>query len=42
MRGARLEGADLREAIGLTKEQVQSAIVDEHTTLPASLAEREV
>ncbi len=32
--GAHLEGADLQYAIGLTKEQIESAIIDENTKLP--------
>ena len=34
LNGANLEGADLSRAIGLTKEQIEAAIIDDNTTLP--------
>jgi uncharacterized protein YjbI with pentapeptide repeats len=34
---ANLKGADLRDARGLTREKLQSAIMDEHTKLPDEL-----
>ena len=34
LQGAHLEGADLQYAIGPTKEQIESAIIDENTKLP--------
>jgi hypothetical protein len=34
---ANLKGADLREAKGLTRQQLQFAIMDEHTQLPDDL-----
>ena len=40
LRGAHLEGADLTDAIGLTHQQLASAITDEHTILPDYLKEQ--
>ena len=34
IRGADFKGADLRDAKGLTQEQLDLAIIDEHTKLP--------
>jgi hypothetical protein len=35
--GANLKGEDLSGAMGLTQEQIDSAIIDEHTILPDHL-----
>jgi uncharacterized protein YjbI with pentapeptide repeats len=35
--GAKVHGADFTGAIGLTKEQIESAIADEETKLPPQL-----
>lgn len=35
--GANLRGVDLRHAIGLTREQIESANIDETTLLPDEL-----
>lgn len=40
LNGAHLEGADLSRAIGLTKEQIEAAIIDDNTTLPNYLKAR--
>ncbi len=38
LEGTILKGADLREAINLTKEQIDTAIIDEKTLLPDYLS----
>jgi hypothetical protein len=37
LKGANLAGTDLRQAQGLTKEQIESAIIDKNTKLPDNL-----
>ncbi len=37
LRGAKLRGAKLTEVVGLTQEQIKSAITDEKTKLPEGL-----
>lgn len=39
MQGSHLEGADLTGAVGLTCDQIKSAIIDDHTILAADLRE---
>lgn len=37
LEGALLKGADLRHVIGLTQEQIDSAVIDDDTRLPSEL-----
>jgi uncharacterized protein YjbI with pentapeptide repeats len=37
LEGTILKGADLREARNLTKQQIQSAVIDSNTLLPAGM-----
>jgi len=38
LKGAELKGLDLRNVVGLTQEQINSAIIDDATQLPAGLS----
>ena len=35
--GTYLQGTDLRKAVGISREQIENAVYDEHTCLPSNL-----